>query len=100
VRRIVDPSDIAISGSLGNPEGLPVLKFNPPPDWPEPPTAGWRPPLGWTPDPTWPEAPAGWRFWLHRNGRRSNGPIGAYGAVDAGRLELATADPALVLMHS
>ncbi|WP_165546318.1 hypothetical protein [Kribbella soli] len=75
-------------------------KFNPPPQWPQPPTAGWRPPVGWTPDPAWPEAPAGWRFWLNRNGRRSSGPIGACGAVDAGRLQLATADPALVLMHS
>ncbi|MET9275377.1 hypothetical protein [Kribbella sp. NPDC003557] len=75
-------------------------KFNPPPDWPELPTSEWRPPPGWTPDPTWPAPPAGWRFWLNRNGRHSSGPIGAYGAVDAGRLELAGVDPALVLMHS
>ena len=52
------------------------------------------------PDPAWPAAPKGWRFWLNRNGRRSSGPIGAYGAVDAGRLELATVDPGLLLMHS
>lgn len=75
-------------------------KFNPPPEWPEPPSASWRPPLGWEPDPAWPEAPAGWGFWTNRNGRPTSGPIGAYGAVDAGRLELATVDPALVLMHS
>jgi hypothetical protein len=77
-----------------------VHKFNPPPDWPEPPSAEWRPPLGWAPDPEWPQAPEGWRFWLSRNGRRSSGPIGAYGAVDGGRREFAEVHPALVLMHA
>ncbi|MGY4767350.1 hypothetical protein ACXC9Q_10585 [Kribbella sp. CWNU-51] len=77
-----------------------MYRFNPPPDWPEPPSDTWRPPAGWEPDPEWPDAPAGWGFWVNRNGRRSSGPIGAYGAIDAGRLDLATADPALVLMHS
>ena len=77
-----------------------VHKFNTPPDWPEPPSDSWRPPVGWQPDPAWPAAPKGWRFWLNRNGRHSSGPIGAYGAVDAGRLELATVDPGLLLMHS
>ncbi|GAA1555081.1 hypothetical protein GCM10009789_05660 [Kribbella sancticallisti] len=75
-------------------------RFNPPPSWPEPPTATWRPPLGWEPDPEWPDAPAGWGFWLNRHGRRASGPIGAFGAVDAGRVELATADRSLLLMHS
>lgn len=39
------------------------MKFNTPPDWPQPP-AGWTPPPGWTPDPSWPAAPEGWQFWL------------------------------------
>ncbi|WBQ05949.1 hypothetical protein [Kribbella sp. CA-293567] len=75
-------------------------RFNPPPSWPEPPTASWRPPLGWEPDPEWPDAPAGWGFWINRHGRKASGPIGAYGAVDGGRLDLATADRALLLMHN
>ncbi len=40
-----------------------VLKFNPPPDWPEPPS-GWEPPPGWSPDPSWPPMPDGWRLWV------------------------------------
>jgi hypothetical protein len=85
---------------LGIWEGPPVHRFNPPPDWPEPPSDTWRPPPGWEPDPDWPAAPAGWGFWVNRNGRPASGPIGAYGAVDAGRVEFATVDPSLVLMHS
>jgi hypothetical protein len=76
-----------------------VHRFNPPPSWPEPPTVGWRPPVGWEPDPEWPPAPSGWGFWLNRRGLRSSGPIGAYGAVGGGRLEVATLDPGLLLMH-
>lgn len=74
-----------------------VYQFNSPPSWPVPPQ--WRPPVGWQPDPGWPPAPAGWGFWTNRRGRRSNGPIGAYGAKGAGRLEVATSDPSLLLMH-
>jgi hypothetical protein len=40
------------------------FRFNPPPNWPRPPT-GWTPPSGWRPDPSWPPAPPGWDFWLH-----------------------------------
>ena len=40
-----------------------VLRFNPPPGWPQPPP-GWVPPRGWTPDPNWPPPPAGWNLWL------------------------------------
>lgn len=75
-------------------------RFNPPPSWPEPPTATWRPPLGWKPDPEWPDAPAGWGFWLNRHGRPAVGPIGAYGAVDAGRSDVATVDRSLLLMQA
>ena len=39
------------------------LRFNPPPDWPQPPE-GWTPPAGWTPDPAWPDPPDGWNLWL------------------------------------
>jgi hypothetical protein len=39
------------------------MKFNPPPNWPQPP-AGWRPPPGWQPDPSWPAPPAGWPLWV------------------------------------
>ncbi len=39
------------------------MKFNPPPNWPQPP-AGWIPPLGWKPDPAWPPPPTGWMLWL------------------------------------
>lgn len=74
-------------------------RFNPPPGWPEPP-GGWRPPAGWRPDPEWPPAPVGWGFWLNRRGLPASGPIGAYGAVDAGRLQLAAADSSLLLMHA
>jgi hypothetical protein len=38
-------------------------RFNPPPDWPEPPL-GWTPQPGWQPDPSWPPAPPGWQFWV------------------------------------
>lgn len=37
-------------------------RFNPPPNWPLPPT-GWTPPKGWRPDPSWPPPPAGWQLW-------------------------------------
>jgi len=39
------------------------VRFNPPPDWPQPP-AGWVPPPGWKPDPAWPDPPDGWQLWL------------------------------------
>jgi hypothetical protein len=39
-------------------------RFNPPPNWPEPPRPGWEPPTGWQPDPSWGPVPAGWNLWL------------------------------------
>jgi hypothetical protein len=39
------------------------MRFNPPPNWPQPP-AGWAPPPGWNPDPSWPPPPAGWDLWI------------------------------------
>lgn len=39
------------------------MKFNPPPNWPQPPS-GWTPPRGWNPDPSWPAPPDGWHLWL------------------------------------
>ncbi|WP_202868954.1 hypothetical protein [Kribbella antibiotica] len=77
-----------------------MYRFNPPPDWPELPSDSWQPPPGWEPDPAWPDAPDDWGFWVGRAGRPAVGPFGAFGSVDAGRLELATADPSLVLMHA
>lgn len=40
-----------------------TVRFNPPPNWPQPP-AGWMPPPGWKPDPSWPSPPDGWPLWL------------------------------------
>jgi HEAT repeat protein len=40
-----------------------TLRFNPPPNWPQPP-AGWVSPVGWQPDPRWPAPPDGWTFWV------------------------------------
>ncbi|GAA1679437.1 hypothetical protein GCM10009745_24150 [Kribbella yunnanensis] len=77
-----------------------MYRFNPPPDWPELPSDSWRPPPGWEPDPEWPDAPDDWGFWLSWTGRPASGPLGAFGSVDAGRLELAAVDPSLVLMHA
>lgn len=39
------------------------MRFNPPPNWPQPPP-GWQPPAGWTPDPSWPPLPEGWQLWI------------------------------------
>lgn len=39
-----------------------MLRFNPPPNWPQPPL-GWVPPEGWQPDPAWGPAPLDWSFW-------------------------------------
>lgn len=40
------------------------MRFNPPPNWPQPP-AGWQPPQGWKPDPAWGPAPEGWQLWVN-----------------------------------
>lgn len=39
--------------------------FNPPPNWPRPPT-GWSPPPEWRPDPAWGPLPSGWSLWLEK----------------------------------
>lgn len=39
------------------------MRYNPPPNWPQPP-AGWQPPPGWAPDPAWGPAPPGWQLWI------------------------------------
>lgn len=41
-----------------------ALIFNPPPNWPAPPSKDWRPAPGWQPDPAWGPAPEGWNFWV------------------------------------
>jgi hypothetical protein len=38
-------------------------RFNPPPNWPAPPS-GWVPPPGWSPLPEWPTPPLGWQLWV------------------------------------
>lgn len=40
-----------------------VQRFNPPPNWPEPPHDGWLPPADFRPPPAWGPVPAGWRLW-------------------------------------
>lgn len=45
------------------------LRFNPPPNWPQPP-AGWIPPKEWQPDPAWGPAPEGWSLWIEDRPRR------------------------------
>lgn len=44
-----------------------ALIFNPPPNWPAPPTKDWIPQPGWQPDPAWGEAPEGWDFWVEES---------------------------------
>ncbi|MCT2294549.1 hypothetical protein M3F57_00110 [Brachybacterium muris] len=39
-------------------------RFNPPPNWPEPPHDGWTPPADFRPQHEWGPVPAGWRLWL------------------------------------
>lgn len=45
-------------------------RFNPPPNWPEPPVDGWTPPEDWAPDPAWGPVPAGWRLWVEDDDRK------------------------------
>ncbi|MBY0442305.1 MAG: hypothetical protein K2Q25_09255 [Mycobacteriaceae bacterium] len=39
------------------------MRYNPPPNWPQPPQ-GWAPTPEWSPDPSWPPPPPGWKFWI------------------------------------
>jgi hypothetical protein len=43
--------------------------FNPPPNWPPPPS-GWAPNEGWHPDPEWGPPPNGWSLWISPKRRR------------------------------
>ncbi len=42
-------------------------RFNPPPNWPEPPHDGWVPPEDFRPGYSWGPVPAGWRLWHHED---------------------------------
>ncbi len=48
-------------------------KFNPPPNWPAPPTPGWTPPAGWTPPVEWGPVPDGWQLWIEEPAKPSGG---------------------------
>ncbi|SRR5579884_1264883 len=59
-----------------------TYRFNPPPNWPQPP-AGWMPPPGWQPDPSWPAPPVGWQLWvevpsMHQGWYAPAGPTPAF----------------------
>jgi hypothetical protein len=41
-----------------------TMHFNPPPNWPAPPSPNWTPPPGWQPDPSWGAPPPGWQLWV------------------------------------
>jgi len=43
--------------------GTNMPQYNPPPNWPPPPS-GWTPPPGWQPDPAWGPPPPGWQTWI------------------------------------
>lgn len=58
-----------------------MRQFNTPPEWPDPPTAGWRPPPRWRPPASWPTPPKGWAFWVDEHGRAVRGPVGRYGGA-------------------
>ena len=48
-------------------------RFNPPPNWPEPPHDGWNPPADFRPQYTWGPIPAGWRLWVPEAAEGSGG---------------------------
>ena len=51
-------------------------RFNPPPNWPEPPHDGWLPPADFRPQAHWGPVPAGWRLWLKgRSTGRGEAPL-------------------------
>jgi hypothetical protein len=59
-------------------------RFNPPPNWPPPPTPEWVPPDGWRADRTWGPAPEGWAFWVEDGGAGGVRPRGAAQAPGPG----------------
>lgn len=51
-------------------------RFNPPPNWPEPPHDGWTPPADFRPQFGWGPIPSGWRVWLEQeNSDRGPAPL-------------------------
>ena len=80
-------------------DGMPY-RFNPPPNWPAPPS-GWVPPPDWRPSPDWPAPPAGWQLWIEDTPIPSHiaGDPGAAGSPLAGgrhrRAESADSAPAV-----
>lgn len=69
-----------------------AYRFNPPPNWPQPPL-GWVPPPGWQPDPTWPTPPPGWQLWVEvpAAGPQWYPPTGQYSVAAAAQVPLAPA---------
>jgi hypothetical protein len=74
-----------------------VRQFNAPPEWPTPPTPGWRPPRRWRPPSTWPAAPKGWSFWVDAQGRPIRGPIARYGGPSRIRMTALVAVPVVLI---
>jgi len=59
-------------------------RFNPPPNWPEPPHDGWIPPADFRPGTSWGPVPAGWRLWPQAaDGGRGSAPLQASEDVPA-----------------
>lgn len=59
-------------------------RFNPPPNWPEPPHEGWIPPADFRPGHAWGPVPAGWRLWpSRREADRGPAPLQASEDVPA-----------------
>ena len=57
------------------------MRYNPPPNWPQPPE-GWAPSPGWSPDPAWPPAPSGWRLWVEDDAPSPGETKAALGRLD------------------
>jgi hypothetical protein len=51
------------------------MRYNPPPNWPEPPK-GWAPHADWSPDPAWPPPPPGWRLWVEEEDPDAKSALG------------------------
>lgn len=62
------------------------MRYNPPPNWPEPPK-GWSPPPDWSPDPSWPPPPPGWKLWVD-----DGGPVGQKQKAALSRVETTSDD--------
>lgn len=56
------------------------MRFNAPPNWPQPPE-GWTPPAGWQPDPAWGPAPPDWQFWISADKRGTGSKAGLVAAA-------------------